>query len=422
MIPTKKIISILTWIFLASGFSSLIYQVVWQRILTMHYGVGAISMTLIVSIYMFGLGLGALLGGYLAERVKNRIIFYFFVELLIGCFGAISLPLLNLLGQYTSGSSYTFAAIYMLLFLAFPTLLMGITLPLLTKIFNAYLKDFLYSVSFLYFINTLGAAFGAIFASYFIISFFGLDTGIAFAVVINLVLACLIFLIHRSQNEPSTPIIRTAAQKIDSTPIYRKAYYFVFITGFLAIGYEIIWFRIVGIFVKGSPYVFSSVLFIYLLGIAAGSFLMNRIIQKHQVDRKNLFYILQFSIGAIALVTFLGYYYLTEFTFLDVFTRTSFRNLVHPSFPAFDTLKGFLTSLYLLFDVFFWTAFFVFIPTVLMGASFPLISSIALKRPDREGATIGKIYFFNITGNVFGGLITGFFLLPIFSSEITILI
>ena len=80
------------------------------------------------------------------------------VELLLGTFGAASPWLLDLLGRNTAGASYPVALLWMALFLSLPTLLMGTTLPLLTKAVNAVAGDFLKSLSFLYFINTLGAA------------------------------------------------------------------------------------------------------------------------------------------------------------------------------------------------------------------------------------------------------------------------
>ncbi|MBU2651069.1 MAG: fused MFS/spermidine synthase [Bacteroidetes bacterium] len=415
---------LLAWIFFFSGFSSLIYQVVWQRVLTMHYGLGAISMTLIVSIYMFGLGIGALIGGYLAERVRKKILLYFFIELLIGVFGIISLPFLKLLGIYTAGSSYPLVSVYVFLFLSIPTLLMGITLPLLTKIFNSYIQNFLNSVSFLYFINTLGAAFGALITSYVIISLFGLDTGVYIAVIINLILAGLIFVINRKSAPAAAKPVLQEQKESEYKPLNRYLVYsLVFVTGFLAIGYEIIWFRVVGIFVKASPYVFSSVLAVYLFGIALGSYFMNRFIRKRTIDRRNVFFLIQFLIGAFVLAAFLGYYYLTRYTGFEILTRLSFTNLYHPdpNLPSTESLRAFFLGLYKLFDIFFWAGIFVLIPTLLMGASFPLISSLALERPDREGSTIGRVYFFNIVGNVLGGILTGFVILPAFSSETTIL-
>lgn len=421
MIPIR-LTSLLSFIFLFSGFTALMYQVAWQRLLTVYYGVGSISITLIVSVYMFGLGLGALLGGFLAERSRNKIILYFIVELLIGCFGLISLPFLDFLGRYTAGSDYLLSFLYIFIFLSLPTILMGITLPLLTKIFNSLTRNFLGTVSFLYFINTIGAAVGAVFASYVIISFWGLDSAVYCAVAINFVLALLIFSakFFPVAQEENIIFVRHA----DEEAIFgRVAYLLVFITGFLAIGYEIVWFRIVQLLLKASPYAFSTVLFVYLLGIALGSYGMNNILKKNKsFDKKSLFFLLQFLIGFIVIGIIIGYYYLTKYTFLEVFTRTSFAYGVHPriAIPFPYPLKRFFLETYLIFDVFLWPFIFVFIPTILMGASFPLISLLALSQKDKEGKTIGTVYFFNITGNVFGGIFTGFLLLPYFGTEITL--
>ncbi len=170
---------------------------VWQRLLTLHYGVGSISITLIVSVYMFGLGFGALIGGYLAERIRKKVLLYFIVEAALGLFGLGSLSFLDVLGRYTAGTSYTVSLLCLVLFLSLPTLLMGITLPLLTKIFNGVIRDFFHSISLLYFINTLGAAIGALFASYIAITFWGLDGAIYCAVFINILLALAIVALSR---------------------------------------------------------------------------------------------------------------------------------------------------------------------------------------------------------------------------------
>jgi len=295
----SRLISLLALVFFFSGFAALIYQVVWQRLLTVHYGVGSVSITLIISVYMFGLGVGALFGGFLAERARNRIIWFFAVQFLLGLFGLISLPLLDLLGRHTAGSSYLVSFFYMFLFLCLPTFVMGITLPLLTKIFNHWIRDFLYSVSYLYFINTLGAAIGAVFASYAIISFFGLDIGIYFASAVNFVLAAVVLIAMYSPAGPPAPQPAAASGKKTEASLGRIAYLLVLITGFLAIGYEIVWFRVVGVLVKASPYAFSSVLCVYLLGVALGSLGMTKYLRRQRaISRKNLFFLLQFIISS----------------------------------------------------------------------------------------------------------------------------
>lgn len=419
-----KLTSVLSFIFFFSGFAALMYQVAWQRLLTVHYGVGAISITLIVSVYMFGLGLGALCGGFWAERSKNKILFYFIIELLIGVFGLISLPLLDFLGKYTAGSNYLLSFFYMFLFLSIPTFLMGITLPLLTKIFNSLISDFLETVSFLYFINTIGAAAGSLFTSYAVISFFGLDTAVYGAVTLNFILAFLIILTkYMPSHSQERTIFQHRTENHDAI-LGNVAYLLVFITGFLAIGYEIAWFRVIGILVKASPYAFSSILSVYLLGIALGSFGMNKYMKKQNaIDKKNLFFLIQFLIGIYVIGVFAGYYYLTKYTFFSALTRESFLSELHPFFgyPSTVSIKEFFKSIFRMTDVFFWPMFFVLIPTIFMGASFPLISSLALKQRDKEGKTVGTVYFFNITGNVFGGIITGFLLLPYLGTEMTLL-
>ena len=50
--------------FLTSGMSSLLYQMAWQRLLGLSYGVGAISSAIVISAFLFGLGLGSLFGGH----------------------------------------------------------------------------------------------------------------------------------------------------------------------------------------------------------------------------------------------------------------------------------------------------------------------------------------------------------------------
>jgi predicted membrane-bound spermidine synthase len=371
---------------------------------------------------MAGLGIGSLLGGFLAERVKNKISLYFVVELLIGGFGVISLPFLDFLGRNTAGSSYLISFLCMFAFLCFPTFLMGITLPLLTKIFNKFVRNFLDTISLLYFVNTIGAAFGALLASYIFITFFGLDSAVYIAVTTNFILAALIllskYLLTGHQEQESEEI---AQPQFNREHILGKvAYLLVFITGFLAIGYEIVWFRVVSVLVKASPYAFSTTLSVYLLGIALGSFYMSKYLKRHtKIDKKSLFFFLQSLIGITVLITFIGYFYLTEYTFLEIFTRVSFDKILHPPYHIEPLTPG---VLFLLFDIVLWPMLFVFVPTFFMGASFPLIAFLALSHPNKEGQLIGTVYFFNIVGNVFGGIVTGFLLLPLLGTESTILL
>jgi len=425
-LTNKTLLQLLALVFFASGFSSLIYQVAWQRILTIYYSVENISTTLIVSVYMLGLGLGAITGGYITERIKQRLGLYCVIELLIGLFGCISIPLLELIGRNTTGSNYMISFIGMFAFLCIPTFLMGITLPLLTKIYNSSSHNFFNSVSYLYFVNTLGAALGCLFTSYILISFLGLDSSIYVAALINVIIAALVFAFRRkaanetTENDSSITITKSNAF---SSP--NLVFFLVFITGFIAVGYEIIWFRVIGTIVKASPYAFSSILFIYLMGIAFGSLFMKKYLHRHpDTNRKEMFFKIQFYIAAFVLVSTTAYYYLISYvSFFSDLNSASFTTMEHPNpvVPRRDSAAHFFKDLFVITDVFIWPFLFIFIPTLLMGASFPLITSLAFKNKN-TASTVGKVYFFNVLGNVTGGLITCLILFKVLGTEYSILV
>ena len=94
----------MVFVFFFSGLSALVYQIVWQRLLTVYYGVGPISIALVVTVYMLGLGLGALFGGYISERLTQRIFVYCLIELGIGLFGIFSSGFLDFFGLPDSGN------------------------------------------------------------------------------------------------------------------------------------------------------------------------------------------------------------------------------------------------------------------------------------------------------------------------------
>ncbi len=424
MILTLSRIHLLSLVFLLSGAVSLIYQIVWQRLLTVYYGVGAISVTLIVTVYMLGLGFGALLGGGLAARLKHKLIFYLSIEFGLGLFGIGSQYLLTFIGRTTAGSDYSVALCFMFLFLCLPTLLMGMTLPLLVQIFSSLIHNFQRSVCFLYFINTLGAAAGAIIASYGLISFVGLDGALHFAAVLNMVLAVLIFITSRMGIAKTESLCEwSSPMHEEGETLGRFAFAAVFVTGFLALAYEIIWVRMVGVLVKDSAYAFSSILSVYLAGVALGSYRMDRFLRAHpDASRRDLFFAMQAAIGLYVLASVCVFPLLVRWTPFGVLVKASFIVPVHPQLPYLGDIRSLPLSLWSCIDVFLWPTAFCFIPTVLMGATFPLLSVLSGKSEGREGQIVGNLYFWNVMGNVAGGFAAGFWLLPNLGTEHTILL
>ena len=153
----------LTAIFFISGFSALIYQVCWQRMLFTGFGVDLTSITMIVSVFMAGLGIGAFFGGRIADWFPNKIIMIFcMIEMGIGLFGLISYSLIMGLQHTLIHANTLLLGTATFFLLLFPTFLMGTTLPLLTSFFNQFITNIGESIGTLYFYNTLGAALGSL--------------------------------------------------------------------------------------------------------------------------------------------------------------------------------------------------------------------------------------------------------------------
>lgn len=203
MIETQReLISTLAAIFFISGFSALIYQVCWQRLLFTGFGVDLTSVTIIISIFMVGLGMGAFYGGRMADKFKENTIFIFcLIELLIGVFGFFSSKLILLLQDHFVYSSILKISFLNFILLLFPTFLMGSTLPLLTSFFNHFLNNVGESIGVLYFYNTLGAGFGALGTGFIFFNYIGLSETIYIAATLNVIVAISGFIIYGKYNE-----------------------------------------------------------------------------------------------------------------------------------------------------------------------------------------------------------------------------
>jgi MFS family permease len=291
-------------LFLLSGMAGLIYKIVWERLLEIYFGVTMTAITIIVAAYMGGLGLGSLLGGRLAKRIKGVILIYGLLEVAIAIFGILSPGLIIWLGQRTAGSPYSLVFLLSFAVLLVPTLLMGMTLPLLAQSFVDRLDTSGQVIGLLYGINTLGAGLGALIGGYVLIGWLGFVGAIQIAAILNLMVGLgAILLINNNkeveQNEDNAKIRDTAAALS-----YPKILIAAFLVGFINLGFEILWFRVLGILNKGTAYGFPSVLFVFLTGLAIGGFLWGRKADESK-DRISLFWKLQLGSGLVTALSFL---------------------------------------------------------------------------------------------------------------------
>lgn len=180
--------------FFVSGCCALMYQLTWQRLLYGVIGVDIDSVTIIVSVFMLGIGLGGCVGGWLSDVApRHRLPIYIAVELGIALYGAMSLQALGALDawivQQAWMQSRAWSAVLSFAVLCVPTILMGMTLPILTLAFNERRENIGVSVGTLYFVNTLGAALGAVLVPFALLPVLALDKIIALAVCGNVFVA-----------------------------------------------------------------------------------------------------------------------------------------------------------------------------------------------------------------------------------------
>ena len=174
-------------LFVVSGAAALIYQVCWQRMLFEGFGVDIESVTIIVSAFMLGLGLGSLAGGELADRYPRRLIALFaIIELCTAAFGFCSPNLIHAAGRFAVNHSLFEIGLLNFALLLVPTTLMGATLPILVAHAVSVHRNVGMSVGALYFANTLGAALGAAFTGFVALYYLGLTSTIYMAALLNI--------------------------------------------------------------------------------------------------------------------------------------------------------------------------------------------------------------------------------------------
>ncbi|CAN5316044.1 hypothetical protein BH09MYX1_BH09MYX1_04640 [soil metagenome] len=199
----------LLFVFLASGFAALLYQVVWQRSLFAIFGINIESVTVVVTAFMLGLGIGSIVGGFVSKDPKRSALLLFgLVELGIGAFGLVSLPLFHAVGKVTLELPALATALITFLLLLLPTMLMGGTLPLLVAHSVRTSGNVGKSVGQLYFVNTLGSAFASILSVMVMMGPLGQTNTVRVAAAINLVVgssALFLWSRERRMSAPSAP-------------------------------------------------------------------------------------------------------------------------------------------------------------------------------------------------------------------------
>lgn len=185
-------------VFFLSGMAAILYQVLWQRAVFTMFGSDSESVTIVVSAFMLGLGLGSLVGGALSKRFPNHLILVFAaIEASIGAFGLVSLSFFAALREWVLSASEVTLHIVSFIGVALPVSLMGMTLPVLVAYLVRQTDNVGHSVGVLYYVNTLGSAVGCFIGAFFLFRELGMSGSVMLAAGLNLGVAAVVLIVDR---------------------------------------------------------------------------------------------------------------------------------------------------------------------------------------------------------------------------------
>lgn len=421
----KGPILLVSVLFFLSGAAGLMYQTVWVRLLELYFGVTLTAITLIVSAYMGGLGLGSMLGGRIAGRSRNPILLYGIIEAAIGIFGLLSPALINWIGKNTAGSPYWLVFILSFVLLLVPTVLMGMTLPLLTQAFVKRIENSGQIIGLLYGINTLGAAIGALGSGFILIGWYGLGGTLVIAAAINFLVGIGAAPLKPEKaegtEESSASVsqnLAAAAPRLNFNIVLAAA----FLVGFIGMSFEMVWFRVLGVFTKNTAYSFPSILFVFLAALAVGGWFWGRKADQSK-DPTELFWKLQLSIGIVTALSFTVFWAFINLPQFQPALQSAFYEVRQPIPPTFRIGDEYVLSrrvlLLGLFSYFLPILVMVLPAGLLMGGGLPVLDRIAIDQASLSGRRVGDIHLANILGSVLGTLAASFVFLPLLGSENT---
>ncbi|MGA8617870.1 MAG: fused MFS/spermidine synthase [Candidatus Sulfotelmatobacter sp.] len=391
----------ITWIhllFCLSGFPALIYQIVWQRALFAIYGLNIQSVTIVVSGFMLGLGLGSLAGGALSSRRFQPLVLFAIAELFTGIFGAVSLRLFHHIAEFTAGKSLWLTGLVSFSVIVLSTLLMGATLPLLVEYFVRSSHNVGSSVGGLYFANNLGSALACFLAAAWLMRNLGESGSVRFAAVVNASVAtgALVYAFQRRQPKkdslgPLAPDSLTdVVAKTPRSPLpYPFALGCAAFSGFAALSYEILWYRVLAFGLGDTAAGFALLLGAYLFGLAIGS----RFIERSSHSRK----------GETAASTLSAVMFVSSIAAFAVSPLSAWA----VKFTSPDHIGSSWPGSVILLPVCISASFF--------GATFPLLAHVSVNPTGRAGASLSYLYAANIIGSTLGTLLVGYVLMDYLS-------
>lgn len=377
--------------FLGSGFCGLVYQVVWLRLAFAAFGIVTPVLSIVLSVFMLGLGLGSWLGGKYAVRAANKmgwsaIVLYAVMELLIGL-GGLLVPVVFNAGQtvllpagdFNSLTYLVLSAIILAVTILPWCICMGTTIPLAMAFIKEINQENTRGFSLLYLANVIGAMAGTLISAMVLIELLGLSRTLLIAAFCNFSIAITAIIMNFSRSDKITKktLTEPTTSVITSKPIrdFQLFLSILFITGFISMAMEVVWIRAFTPVMKTSIYAFAGILTVYLFSTLIGSWCYRK-----QASNKK-------SFGLFGIMTTISFscflpIFISDYHVWQLMPKDLQRALTLISIFPFCASLGYLTP--------------------------KLIDQMSMGDPD----VAGKAYAVNTFGCILGPIAAGYFLLP----------
>ncbi len=416
-------------LFFLSGAAGLVYEVTWARSLGLVFGASHLAVTTVLAVYMGGQALGSAIFGRMGDRSERPLRMYGWLELgiAVSALGFVGLmrvypwlypPVARIAeenGTWLTLVRAAFAVAAMIV----PTTLMGGTLPVLTR-FVARGGGVGHRLSSLYTVNTLGAVAGTVAAGFLLIPALGVTATLLLAAGVSATVGGGAFLLQArfpaiAAEAPADPgpqgsggQATEAAGAADVSPertvLLRAALVGAAVSGFCALGYEVLWTRMLTLVVGTSVYSFSVILVAFLTGIGVGSHAFRWVRSWVGGDRR--------ALRALGLTEIL-----IGLTALGVTLLMGILPSLANHLRGLLEWKGSTEFAGRLAGSFGVAVVFVFVPAFFMGLAFPLAGAVWTARGGRVGAAVGRLLTANTVGAILGSVVSGFFLIRWFGIE-----
>ncbi len=406
-------------LFFLSGAFALIYEVSWVRAMSLQFGSTTLAVSTVLTLFMGGLALGAWLAGKMADRFTDPLARYGLIEIALAVYALLTpvlfrlvFPIFDQLGANAGSSLWGISIIRFLiaaLLLLPPTILMGATLPVLSRFHVLRHGEGARGAGLLYGINTVGAVAGTLAVGFLLLPSIGLNRTIVFAGLGNLALGLTALIVGRraarDRKLPDSVPLRAEAGKTteetgtgiehpadsDRTIVLAVAF-----TGFAALVCQVAWTRVLALVLGGSIYAFAVVLATFLAGLGAGAVVAAMVLKAAPSKARVVFYWLALSAAAALGLTFALFQYLPEW----------FRSLYWSW--NLGTRSGAV-----LWVQFLLSGAVMLLPSLLMGGLFPAALRVFVRDPRQAGRRVGNLYAGNTVGTIIGAFAAGFVLIPL---------